>query len=245
MTVRLKETERIDELQRNGYRIIQDPSRFCFGMDAVLLTGFAHAGKTDSLLDLGTGTGIIPLLMEAKYHCAHLTGLEIQAESADMAARSVELNGLSDKISIVTGDIREADKYFASASFDCITCNPPYMIGQHGIVNPGAPKAIARHEVLCTFEDVAAQTARLLKPGGHFFLVHRPFRLAEIMTTLVRYKLEPKRMQLVYPYVDKEPNMVLIEAVRGGKPRMSVEKPLIIFEKPGVYQPEITQIYGY
>ena len=245
MTVRLKETERIDELQRNGYRIIQDPSRFCFGMDAVLLTGFAHAGKTDSLLDLGTGTGIIPLLMEAKYHCAHLTGLEIQAESADMAARSVELNGLSDKISIVTGDIREADKYFASASFDCITCNPPYMIGQHGIVNPDAPKAIARHEVLCTFEDVAAQTARLLKPGGHFFLVHRPFRLAEIMTTLVRYKLEPKRMQLVYPYVDKEPNMVLIEAVRGGKPRMSVEKPLIIFEKPGVYQPEITQIYGY
>lgn len=245
MTVKLKATERIDELQRNGYRIIQDPSRFCFGMDAVLLTGFAHARPTDTLLDLGTGTGIIPLLMEAKYHCAHLTGLEIQAESADMAARSVELNGLSDKISIVTGDIKEADKIFASASFDCITCNPPYMIGQHGIVNPNAPKAIARHEVLCTFEDVAGQTAKLLKPGGHFFLVHRPFRLAEIITILVRYKLEPKRMQLVYPYVDKEPNMVLIEAVRGGRSRMSVEKPLIIFEKPGVYCPEITQIYGF
>ena len=245
MTVKLKATERIDELQRNGYRIIQDPSRFCFGMDAVLLTGFAHARQTDTLLDLGTGTGIIPLLMEAKYHCAHLTGLEIQPESADMAVRSVELNNLTDKISIVTGDIKEADKIFGSASFDCITCNPPYMIGQHGIVNPDAPKAIARHEVLCTFEDVAGQTAKLLKPGGHFFLVHRPFRLAEIITILVRYKLEPKRMQLVYPYVDKEPNMVLIEAVRGGRSRMSVEKPLIIFEKPGVYCPEITQIYGF
>lgn len=245
MTVSLKNRERIDELQRNGYRIIQDPDRFCFGMDAVLLTGFAHADNTDRLLDLGTGTGIIPLLMEAKYHCAHLTGLEIQAESADMARRSVELNDLSGKIDIVEGDIRVADTLFPAAGFDCITCNPPYMIGMHGIQNPDGPKAIARHEVLCTFDDVARVAARLLKPGGHFFLVHRPFRLAEIITTLVGRKLEPKRMQLVYPYVDKEPNMVLIEAVRGGKSRMSVEKPLIVYEKPGVYMPEIYDIYGY
>jgi len=245
MIVNLKENERLDDLQRNGYRIIQNPEKFCFGMDAVLLTGFAGADKEDILLDLGTGTGIIPILMEAKYHCAHLIGLEIQPESADMAARSVALNGLSDKIEIVTGDIKEADKFFPSASFDCITCNPPYMIGQHGITNPDSPKAIARHEVLCTFEDVAKQAAKLLKPGGHFFLVHRPFRLPEIITTLVKYKLEPKRMQLVYPYVDKEPNMVLLEAVRGGKPRMTVEKPLIVFEKPGVYMPEIREKYGY
>lgn len=245
MTISLKDNERVDDLQRNGYHIIQNPEKFCFGMDAVLLTGFAHAGENDRLLDLGTGTGIIPLLMEAKYHCAHLTGLEIQPESADMAARSVALNHLTDKIDIVTGDIKEADTYFPSASFDCITCNPPYMIGQHGITNPDAPKAIARHEILCTFEDVARQTAKLLKPGGHFFLVHRPFRLAELMGTLMQYKLEPKRMQLVYPYVDKEPNMVLLEAVRGGKPRMTVEKPLIVFEKPGVYMPEIRGLYGF
>jgi tRNA1Val (adenine37-N6)-methyltransferase len=183
--------------------------------------------------------------MEAKYHCAHLTGLEIQPESADMAARSVALNNLEDRIEIVTGDIKEADQIFLSASFDCITCNPPYMIGQHGIKNPEGPKAIARHEILCTFEDVARQTAKLLKPGGHFFLVHRPFRLAEIMTTLTRYRLEPKRMQLVYPYVDKEPNMVLLEAVRGGNPRMTVEKPLIVFREPGVYMPEIKDEYGF
>ncbi|MCM1058441.1 MAG: tRNA1(Val) (adenine(37)-N6)-methyltransferase [Firmicutes bacterium] len=245
MTVDLKDNERLDDLQRNGYQIIQSPGRFCFGMDAVLLTGFAHAGKEDRLLDLGTGTGIIPILMEAKYHCAHLTGLEIQPESADMAARSVALNGLSDRIDIVTGDIKEADAYFPSASFDCITCNPPYMIGSHGVANPEAPKAIARHELLCTFEDVARQTAKLLKPEGHFFLVHRPFRLAEIMTTLVRYKLEPKRMQLVHPYVDREPNMALIEAVRGGRSRMRVERPLIVYRSPGEYTPEIRDTYGY
>lgn len=245
MNSSLKNNERIDDLQRNGYKIIQDPDRFCFGMDAVLLSGFARATEKDCLLDLGTGTGIIPLLMEAKYHCAHLTGLEIQPESADMAARSVALNNLSDKISIVTGDIKEADTIFSSASFDCITCNPPYMIGQHGLVNPEAPKAIARHEVLCTFDDVARQAAKLLKPGGHFYLVHRPFRLAEIMNTLMAYKLEPKRMQLVYPFVDKEPNMVLLEATRGGKSRMTVEKPLIVYKEPGVYMPEIYDIYGY
>ena len=245
MEISLKEKERLDELQRNGYRIIQNPEKFCFGMDAVLLSGFAKVKPGGTVLDLGTGTGIIPILMEAKTEASHLTGLEIQEESADMARRSVELNGLSAKIDIVTGDIKEADKLFQSASFDVITSNPPYMIGEHGLQNPDAPKAIARHEVLCTLEDVVGQAAKLLKPGGHFFLVHRPFRLAEIMTTLVKYKLEPKRMQLVYPYVDKEPNMVLLEAVRGGKSRMTVEKPLIVYKEPGVYMPEIYDIYGY
>ncbi len=245
MTINLKDNERLDELQRNGYQIIQNSEKFCFGMDAVLLSGFAKAKKGDVVLDMGTGTGIIPILMEAKTEAAHLTGLEIQEESADMARRSVALNGLSEKIDIVTGDIKEAGTIFKSASFDVITCNPPYMIGQHGLTNPDAPKAIARHEVLCTLEDVVSSAAKLLKPGGHFYMVHRPFRLAEIMVTLVQYKLEPKRMQLVYPYVDKEPNMVLIEATRGGKSRMTVEKPLIVYKEPGVYMPEIYDIYGY
>ncbi len=245
MTTELRENERLDDLQRNGFRIIQNPEKFCFGMDAVLLSGFVRARAGDVLLDLGTGTGIIPILLAAKTECAHLTGLEIQEESADMARRSVALNGLSERIHIRTGDIKEADRYFPSASFDEITCNPPYMIGQHGLTNPGEPKAIARHEILCTLEDVVRVTAKLLKPGGRFFLVHRPFRLAEIMTTLSQYKLEPKRMRLVYPFVDKEPNMVLLESVRGGRSRLSVEKPLIIYQKPGVYMPEIYDLYGY
>ena len=241
----LKENERIDDLQRNGYRIIQDPERFCFGMDAVLLSGFAAVKDGARVLDLGTGTGIIPILLEAKTGAAHLTGLEIQADSADMARRSVALNGLEEKIDIVTGDIKEAGRIFDAASFDVITCNPPYMIGRHGLKNPEDAKAIARHEILCTLEDVAEQTAKLLKPGGKFFMVHRPFRLAEIMVTLKKYKLEPKRMQLVYPFVDKEPNMVLLEAARGGRPRMTVEKPLIVYREPGVYMAEIYDIYGY
>ena len=245
MEIILKDNERLDELQRNGYQIIQNPEKFCFGMDAVLLSGFAKVKPGGKVLDLGTGTGIIPILMEAKTPAAHLTGLEIQEESADMARRSVQLNGLSEKIDIVTGDIKEADKLFKSASFDVITSNPPYMIGEHGLQNPDAPKAIARHEVLCTLEDVVSQAAKLLKTGGHFFMVHRPFRLAEIISVMIKYKLEPKRMQLVYPFVDKEPNMVLIEGVRGGKSRMTVEKPLIIYKEPGVYMPEIYDIYGY
>ncbi len=245
MQVNIKENERIDDLQRNGYRIIQDSDRFCFGMDAVLLSGFATAKKGDKVLDLGTGTGIIPILMEAKTEAEHLTGLEIQPESADMALRSVALNDLQDKISIVTGDIKEAKNLFPKASFQVITSNPPYMIGQHGLVNPHGEKAIARHEILCTLEDVVENAAALLVPGGHFYMVHRPFRLAEIMVVLTKYHLEPKRMQLVYPYIDKEPNMVLIEAVRGGKSRMQVEKPLIVYEKPGVYTKEIYEVYGY
>lgn len=243
----LRPGERLDDLQRNGYRIIQHPGRFCFGMDAVLLAGFAdgHIRPGARVLDLGTGTGILPILLEGRTEAAHLTGLEIQPESVDMAQRSVRLNCLEEKISIVEGDIRKADRLFAASSFDVVTSNPPYMIGQHGLTNPEAPKAIARHEILCTFEDVARAAERLLRPGGSFFLVHRPFRLAEIMGTLMRCGLEPKRLRLVYPFADREPNMVLLSAVRGGRPRLQVEKPLILFQEPGVYTEEICRIYGF
>ena len=241
----LKEGERIDELHRNGYRIIQNEKLFCFGMDAVLLSGFATVKEDECALDLGTGTGIIPILLAAKTKGKHFTGLEISETSADMARRSAELNDLSQRLDIVRGDIKEAGEMFAPASFDVITSNPPYMIGQHGLVNPDIEKAAARHEILCTFDDVARAAARLLRTGGRFYLVHRPFRLAELICTLSSYRLEPKRMRLVYPYVDREPNMVLIEAVRGGRPRMTVEKPLIVYERPGVYTSEITDIYGY
>ena len=245
MEIELKDQERLDELHRNGYRIIQNPSRFCFGMDAVLLSGYAKVKEGETALDLGTGNGIIPILLEAKTKGKHFTGLEIQEESADMARRSVTLNGLDEKIKIITGDIKEAGEMFEAASFDVITSNPPYMIGQHGLVNPDSPKAIARHELLCTLEDIIRASARLLCTGGRFYLVHRPFRLAEIMTMLVKYRLEPKRMRLVYPFVDKEPNMVLLEALRGGNSRIRVEKPLIVYKEPGIYTDEIYDIYGY
>ncbi len=237
--------ERVDELHRNNYRIIQNPKKFCFGMDAVLLSGFAKVMPKEIALDMGTGTGIIPILLEAKTEGKHFTGLEIQEESADMARRSVALNKLADKVDIVTGDIKEASAVFGLASFDVVTCNPPYMNHNHGIVNPGEAKAIARHELLCTFEDVIREAARVLKPGGRFYLVHRPFRLVEIMNKLTEYKLEPKRMKLVHPFVDKEPNMVLIECMKGAKSMVKVEAPLIVYKEPGVYTDEIYDIYGY
>ena len=243
MNVEIKANERVDELGRNGYRIIQNPDRFCFGMDAVLLSDFAKVKEGDKVLDFCTGTGIVPILMEAKTKATHFTALEIQEDSAEMARRSVSLNHLEEKIEIITGDIKEADRYFEADSFHAVTCNPPYMMGQHGLTNPDSAKAIARHEVLCTLEDVISQSARVLKAGGSLYMVHRPFRLAEIMATLVKYKLEPKRMQLVYPYIDKEPNMVLIQATKGGKSRITVEKPLIVYEKPGVYTREIIDLY--
>lgn len=237
--------ERIDELQRNGYRIIQNPKRFCFGMDAVLLSGFARAKKQERCLDLGCGNGIIPILMEAKTEGKHFTGLEIQPESADMAKRSVALNGLQDRIDIVEGDIKEASKIFGASSFHVVTTNPPYMTAQHGLTNLYEAKTIARHEVLCNLEDIIRESARLLMPGGRFYMVHRPFRLAEIISLMVQYRMEPKRMRLVYPYVDREPNMVLIEGLRGGKSRMTVEKPLIVYKEPGKYTDEIYDVYGY
>ena len=238
----VKDNERVDDLQ-NGYYVIQDPDKFCFGMDAVLLSGFAKVKKGEIALDMGTGTGIIPILLKAKTSGKHFTGLEIQQECADMAGRSVMYNHLENDVDIVQGDIKEAAATFGAASFDVVTSNPPYMIGQHGIQNPYMAKAIARHEILCTLEDVVSQAANVLKDRGRFFMVHRPFRLAEIFQVLMKYKLEPKRMQLVYPYVNKEPNMVLIEARKGCNSRISVEPPLIVYEKPGTYTQEILEIY--
>lgn len=241
----LKTGERLDDLERGGYRIIQNRRRFCFGMDAVLLSGFAGVRDGGRVLDLGTGTGIIPILLEAKTNGEHFTGLEIQEESADMARRSVKLNGLEHKIEIVTGDIRDASTLFGASSFDVVTTNPPYMIAQHGLKNADAAKTIARHEVLCTLGDVVEQSARLLKPGGRFFMVHRPFRLVEIFCLMHQYGIEPKRMRMVHPFADQEPNMVLIEGLRGGKARLTVEKPLIVFKEQGIYTEEIRETYGY
>ena len=266
--------ERVDDLQRAGLRIIQDPELFCFGMDAVLLSAYVRMKKARRGLDLGTGNGIIPILLSDRTDCLSLTGLEIQEASADLAKRSVALNSLGDRISIVRGDIREADRIFAAASFDFITCNPPYRQAGSGRItgtpvgnNPQGqrqengqskrdaapdqtsgtcgidPRAIARHEILCSFEDVVRAAAALLRPGGHFYLVHRPLRLAELITKLCTGGLEPKRMRLVYPHVGKAPNMVLLDCVRGGAPELRVEPPLIVYDGNGSYTPELLEIY--
>ena len=243
--VLLLDGERIDDLQRNNLQIIQNEEKFCFGMDAVLLSGFVKVKPGEKVLDLGTGTGIIPILLSAKTKAGHITALEIQEESADMARRSVAMNSLEQKIDVVTGDIKEASSVFGRAVFDVVTCNPPYMNDMHGLKNPDLPKAIARHEVLCSLEDVVREAAAVLKPNGRFYMVHRPFRLAEIFDKLQKSKLEPKSMRLVHPFVDKEPNMVLIECLKGGKSMIKIAPPLIVYKEPGVYTQEIYDVYGY
>lgn len=240
----LRNGERLDDLQIKEYEIIQSPGRFCFGMDAVLLSSYAKVKKNEKALDLGTGTGILPILLEAKNEGLRYAGLEIQEESADMARRSVAYNGLQEKIEIVTGDIKEAAGIFGAASFEVITTNPPYMIGDHGLKNDNEALYIARHEALCTLDDILRESARILKPKGRFYMVHRPFRLPEILAKMSAYRIEPKRMRMVYPYIDKEPNMVLIEGLRGGNPRMKVEPPLIVYQKSGEYTEELLRLYG-
>ena len=241
----IREGERLDELQRNGYRILQNPEKFCFGMDAVLLSGFARVKAGEKALDMGTRTGIIPILLEAKTEGEHFDALEIQEESADMARRSVAINGLQDKITVHVGDIKEASAIFGKGVYDVVTVNPPYMNDQHGLKNPNLPLAIARHEVCCTLEDVIREGSAVLKERGRFYMVHRPHRLSEIMQKLAQFRLEPKRMKFVHPYIGKDANMVLIEAIKGAGSMVKLEAPLIVYEAPGKYTSEIYDIYGY
>ena len=245
MNVKKMPGERLDDLQIKGYQIFQKEDGFCFGIDAVLLSDFAKVKRGKKALDLGTGTGIIPILLEAKTAGAHFTGLEIQPQFVEMAQRSVCLNGQQDKVSMVEGDIKTAAELFGHDSFDVVTSNPPYMVDQHGKQNENEAKAIARHERLCTLEDVIVQTKKLLKQGGSFFMVHRTYRLAEVMYLMVREGIEPKRLRMVHPYVDKEPNIFLIEGKKGGKARLKIEPPLIVYKEPNVYHDEIYDIYGW
>ena len=239
----INDYERVDDLHRKGYKIIQDPKKFCFGIDAVLLSGFATVKKGENVLDMGTGTGIIPILLEAKTEGNHFTGLEIQEESVEMARRSVKLNGLSDKIDIDQGDIKDVLSMYKLASFDVITSNPPYMNDGGGLKNDFTPKAIARHEILCSLDDVIKGAAKLLKNGGRFYMVHRPHRLSDIMFKLRENKLEPKKLRFIHSYIDKEPSMILIEAVKNSKSWLKVMAPLIVYNSDGTYTDEVYKIY--
>lgn len=233
MTSELRPGERLDDLQIGGLELIQDPKKFCFGVDAVFLSDFVRIRPGENVLDLGTGNGIIPVLLSAKTEARHITGLEIQADTAEMARRSVAHNHLEDRIDIVTGDIKEAAELFKPAFFDVITTNPPYMLADHGMRNLDDAKAIARHEVLCSLDDILRESMRLMQDKSRFYMIHRPFRLTEIMIKMHQYKIEPKRIRFVHPYIDKEPAMVLIEGVRGARPRVTVEPPLIIYDRNG------------
>lgn len=239
----LKVNERIDDLHRNGYTIIQDPKKFCFGIDAVLLSDFAKAKKDEIVFDIGTGTGIIPILMSAKTSAKKYFAIDIQQESVDMARRSIKLNKLTDKIEVFHLDIKKVFEKFEKNSINVVTSNPPYMNMGGGLINEYDAKAIARHEIFCNLDDIVKATSLLLKPNGRFYMVHRPNRLCDIICTLRNYKLEPKTIRFVQPYENREPNMVLIESVKNGKAFMKILPNLIVYNKNKQYTDEINRIY--
>ncbi|MFM1655430.1 tRNA1(Val) (adenine(37)-N6)-methyltransferase [Brevibacillus sp. B_LB10_24] len=241
--VSLYETERIDDLLTHNLRIIQSHEVFCFSMDAVLLSRFASLPKRGKVMDLCTGNGAIPLIMSTRSPEAVFTGLEIQERLFDMARRSVALNGLEERIKICHGDVKEAPQLFGYGQFDLVTCNPPYMPAASGETNSRSHFAIARHEILLTLEDVIRVSSQLVKNGGKVALVHRASRLIDILSLMRQYGIEPKRMRLVHPRRDAEPNMVLIEGMRGGKPELRIQPPLIVYEQGEEYCEELYEIY--
>lgn len=234
---------RIDDLQINNLKLMQDKSLFCFGTDAVLLANFAMPAQNAEILDIGTGNGIIPVLLSAKVKAKHITGIEIQKQSADLAQKNIEMNSLSELISIITGDVK--DKNVLKGSFNYITCNPPYKKVGTGIKNPESPLAIARHELTLTLDDVFKRASQLLVSRGKIAMVHKPERLAEIFYTMNRYKIEPKRVQLVYS--DKksaEPSLVLVEGAKDGGAGLRYEKNLYVYDEQGNYTANISQLYN-
>lgn len=236
--------ERIDDLQYKGLHIIQDTRGFCFGIDAVLLANFANVKKSDKVIDLGTGTAIIPILIAGKTEAKHIVGLEIQSHMVDMAKRSVLLNKLEHRVEIVEGDLKEGTKIFGLGQFDVVTCNPPYMNQGGGKINSNDAKAISRHEIMCTLEDVIAVTAGLLKYGGRFYMVHRPERLVDILWLMRHYRIEPKKVRFVHPAAGKRANLLLIEGLKGGNPYLKMLEPLYVYNDNGEYSDEIHRIYN-
>lgn len=234
--------ETLDDLQ-NGYYIIQKNDGFRFGIDAVLLSDFAKSA-VGRVMDLCTGTGIIPLLLSRKSKATHIDALEIQPQMADMAQRSVKYNALENKISVKCADLKSATELYSKSVYDAVTVNPPYMRTGSGLVNSTDAKTISRHEIKCTLEDVIRVSSELLKPHGKLFMVHRPSRLAEIFSLMSRYKVEPKEMRLVAPTYGKEPNLVLVCGIKSAKSDLKIMPTLFVYDKDGGYTKEIDEIYG-
>ena len=240
-----KDDETVEDLQYNGLRIIQKKTGFRFGCDAVLLSGFVEIKNNHDIIDFGTGTGIIPILLAGYTKSGKITGIEIQSELADMAKRSVLMNGLEDRISIREADLKETSSIFGKAVFDTVVSNPPYMKCGTGAVSENESKLISRHEYKCVFDDIAREASLLLKPGGSLYLVHRPNRLTEIICKLKEYGLEPKKIRFVHPRAEKAPNLFLIKALKGGKEDLKILDPFYIYDKDGNFCGGFEDIRGH
>lgn len=245
MEVILKDNERIDDLQLNNLKIIQNKDGFCFGIDAVLLSDFAKDIRNNSqVLDLGTGTGIIGILLCAKTKLSKIYGIDIQKDVCDMALRSIKLNNLEDKFEIINTNIKDLPNIFDESSFDAIVSNPPYKKDNSGLKNVSETKLISRHEITASLEDFISISSKLLKSNGNIYIVHRPERLSDLFYLLKKYNLEPKKLRLVQSYYDSKPKLILVKATKNAKSFMNIEEPLIIYNKDGSYTDEIFKIYG-
>lgn len=244
MEVFIREGERLDDLGRDGLRLIQNPAFFCFGIDAVLLSSFVKAKSGDRILDFCSGNGILPVLLSSKTRAKEIVGMEIQQELYEMASRSIELNGLSPRVKMIRGDLRNSREILAGELFDVICANPPYVVENSGLKSENDHLRLARSEETCSFRDLMGAVKRHLKQKGHFFMIHRPLRLVEILSTMREFGIEPKCMRLVEPYEGKEPNLVLIEGIKGGASELRIAPNLRVYRSPGEYTQEVLCMYG-
>ena len=245
MDILLKENERIDDLEFNNLKIIQNKEEFCFGIDSVLLSDFAKEIKSNSkIIDFGTGTGILPILLSGKTKDTKIYGIEIQEKMAEMAQRSVKLNNLENRIKIINEDIKNLNNIFEKNTFDVVITNPPYKINNTGLKNESEGKLISRHEIKCDLEDIVVAAKNMLKDKGIFYMVHRPERIVDICELLRKYKIEPKLIRVVYPKDEKEANLILIKAIKNANKFLKIEKPLIVYKENGEYTDEILKIYN-
>ena len=245
MEVKLNEDERIDDLQLKGLKIIQNPKWFCFGIDSVLLSDFVNNIKNNSfVLDLGTGTGILPILLCGKTNLKRVIGIEIQEDVAEIAKRNIELNNLKDRFNVINDNINNIDKYFGKNEFDVIITNPPYKKNNDGVKNENKQKLISRHEILATLEDFIKVASYCLKDRGSFYMVHKVERLVDIICHMRKYKIEPKRLRFVFTNEKSKPTLVLIEGVKNAKPFLKIDSNIYIYNEDGEYTTQIKEIYS-
>lgn len=243
----IKENERIDDLQYKDLKIIQETDGFCFGIDSILLSDFAKDIKKNSkVADLGTGTGIIGLLLCKKTNLAEMTGIEIQEDVANMAERSIKLNNLEEKFRIINSNINEifSKKLLEKNVFDVVVMNPPYKEVGTGEINENEKKLISRHEIKANLSDFIKTASGLLKDKGELYIVHKPERMPDIIQKLRENKIEPKELRVVYSNKNSEASLILIKAVKGGKKFLKIDRPLYIYNESGQYSDEIKQIYN-
>lgn len=245
MKIKLNENEKIEDLQFNNLKIIQNKTGFCFGIDSVLLSDFAKEIKKDAkVLDLGTGTGIIATLLCGKTKLKEIIGIEIQEEVYKMAEKSIKLNCLENKFKIINEDILNLNNIFEKNTFDAIVTNPPYKKKDTGIKNEEEKKIVSRHETTATLDDFIKISKDLLKDKGEFYMVHRPERLVDIISIMRKYKIEPKILRFVYSKKDSEPKLVLIKGIKNAKPFLKILSNLYIYKENGEYTEEINKIYN-